>query len=42
MDALGRDRAVTAGGRDNTLRIWKVVEESHLVLNGKKPDRRGI
>lgn len=34
IDALARDRAVTSGGRDNTLRIWKVVEESHLILNG--------
>lgn len=35
IDSLVRDRAVTAGGRDNSLRIWKVPEESHLILNGK-------
>lgn len=34
IDALARDRAVTSGGRDSSLRIWKVPEESHLVLNG--------
>lgn len=34
IDALARDRAVTSGGSDNTIRIWKVPEESHLVLNG--------
>lgn len=35
IDALARDRAITAGGRDNTVRIWKIPEESHLILNGK-------
>ncbi|EDO27894.1 predicted protein [Nematostella vectensis] len=34
IDSLSRDRAATAGGRDRTLRIWKVVEESQLVFNG--------
>lgn len=34
IDALTRDRAITAGGRDNTVRIWKIPEESHLILNG--------
>lgn len=34
IDALARDRAITAGGRDNTVRIWKIPEESHLILNG--------
>ena len=35
IDSLSRDRAVTAGGRDRTLRVWKVVEESQLVFNGQ-------
>ena len=34
IDSLSRDRAVTSGGRDRTLRVWKVVEESQLVFNG--------
>lgn len=34
MDALTRERAVTSGGRDNSVRIWKIPEESQLVFNG--------
>ena len=34
ISALSRPRAVTCGGRDSTLRVWKIVEESHLVYNG--------
>lgn len=33
IDSLTRDRAVSAGGRDRSLRVWKVVEESQLVFN---------
>ena len=31
VDANTRERAITAGGRDNTIRIFKVPEETQLV-----------
>lgn len=34
IDAGLRERAVTSGGRDGSVRIWKIVEESQLVFNG--------
>ncbi len=34
IDALMRETAVSAGGRDKSARFWKVQEESHLVLRG--------
>lgn len=34
IDSLTRERAITAGGSDNTLRIWKIPEESQLIFNG--------
>jgi ribosomal RNA-processing protein 9 len=34
IDALYKERVLTAGGCDGTLRIWKIVEESQLVFNG--------
>lgn len=34
IDCLTRERAVTSGGRDNSIRVWKIVEESQLVFNG--------
>ena len=34
IDAGSRERAVTAGGRDGSVRVWKIVEESQLVFNG--------
>ncbi len=34
IDAGLRERAVTCGGRDGTVRVWKIVEESQLVFNG--------
>lgn len=34
IDSLARDRAVTSGGRDNSIRVWKVPEESQLVFHG--------
>lgn len=34
IDALMKERALTAGGRDCTIRLWKIVEESQLVFNG--------
>lgn len=33
IDALTRDRAVTSGGRDSSIRIWKIPEESQLIYN---------
>ena len=33
IDALSRERAISAGGRDNSIRVWKIVEESQLVYN---------
>ena len=29
-----KERALTSGGADRTLRIWKIVDESQLVYNG--------
>ena len=34
VDSLARERAVTAGGRDGSVRIWKVIEESQLIFHG--------
>lgn len=34
IDAGSRERCVTAGGRDGSARVWKIVEESQLVFNG--------
>jgi len=34
IDAGIRERAVSAGGRDGTVRVWKIVEESQLLFNG--------
>merc|ERR1712032_124809 len=34
LDAGSRERCVTAGGRDGSARVWKIVEESQLVFNG--------
>jgi ribosomal RNA-processing protein 9 len=31
-----RERCITAGGRDGSLRLWKIVEESHLMFTGHK------
>ena len=36
IDSLTRQRAITAGGRDGSVRIWKVVEESQLVFHGHR------
>ena len=33
IDSLSRERAVTSGGRDASIRIWKIIEESQLVFN---------
>ena len=34
IDALTRERAVTSGGRDISIRLWKIPDESQLVFNG--------
>lgn len=34
IDAMYKERAITSGGVDQSLRIWKIVEESQLVFNG--------
>lgn len=34
IDSLTRERAITAGGRDASIRIWKIIEESQLVFHG--------
>jgi len=36
IDCLSRERPVTAGMSDRTVRMWKVVEESQLVFHGHK------
>lgn len=33
IDALSRERAITSGGYDGSIRIWKIVEESQLIFN---------
>jgi hypothetical protein len=35
-----RERCITAGGRDGSLRLWKTVEESHLMFTGHKYIRK--
>lgn len=34
IDAHIRERAITSGGSDRTVRIWKIIEESQLVYTG--------
>lgn len=36
IDALSRERAITSGGPDCTLRFWKITEESQLIYNGHR------
>ena len=36
IDCLSRERPVSAGANDRTVRVWKVVDESQLVFNGHK------
>ena len=36
IDCLARERPVTAGMSDRTVRVWKVVQESQLVFSGHK------
>ena len=34
IDFFIKERAITSGGRDSSVRIWKIVEESQLVFQG--------
>ena len=34
IDAMMKERAVSVGGRDYTVRVWKIVEESQFVYSG--------
>ena len=34
IDSLSRDRAISGGGSDHSIRVWKIVEESQLIYNG--------
>lgn len=34
VDSLYKERALTSGGSDRTLRVWKIVDESQLVYSG--------
>lgn len=34
LDALQHDRALSSGGADHSLRLWKIAEESQLVYRG--------
>ena len=36
IDCLSRERPVTGGMSDRTVRLWKVLEESQLVFHGHK------
>jgi ribosomal RNA-processing protein 9 len=43
IDALSKERCVTVGARDRTLRLWKIVEETQLIFRGasgtQNPDK---
>ncbi|KAJ3188476.1 pre-rRNA processing protein [Irineochytrium annulatum] len=34
IDTLTYDRCITAGARDRTVRLWKIVEEAQLIFRG--------
>ena len=34
VDALRKETAVSVGGRDRTIRYWKVIDETQLVFRG--------
>lgn len=38
IDAGLRERAITSGGTDGSVRVWKIVEESQLVFNAPSPN----
>ena len=33
IDSLSKERCITCGARDRSLRLWKIPEESQLVFN---------
>ena len=33
IDSLMKERCVTCGARDRSVRMWKIVEESQLLFN---------
>ena len=37
IDSMYKDRAITAGGMDSSIRIWKIVEESQLLFYAHGP-----
>lgn len=39
INALRGELAVSAGGRDKTIRFWKIAEESQLVFRGGAASR---
>ena len=36
IDCLMRERPVSSGGNDRTVRLWKILEETQLVFQGHK------
>ena len=36
VDCLMRERPVSSGGNDRTVRLWKILEETQLVFQGHK------
>ena len=34
IDSLNKERCVTCGARDRSIRVWKIVEESQLIFQG--------
>lgn len=36
IDCLMKERPITAGMNDRTIRLWKVAEESQLVFHGHR------
>lgn len=42
LDSLRADTAVSVGGRDRTVRFWKVADESQLVFRGGKSTARDL
>ena len=36
VDCLMRERPISSGGNDQSVRLWKVIEETQLVFQGHK------
>lgn len=34
IDSLNKERCVTCGARDRSIRVWKIIEESQLIFQG--------